>query len=81
MPPGTYYLKAQAAGYAPYQSQPFEVRVGSGVHANLELKRQADWRDRLNWQDLLLVVFGAALSYNFYSDRKLRRKLREKGGT
>jgi len=76
VPPGSYYLKVEAAGYSAYQSDPFDVTVGSGVHMNLELKRQADWKDQINWQNLLLVVFGVALFYNFYSDRKARRKLK-----
>lgn len=81
VPPGSYYLKAEAAGYTTLQSDPFDVVVGSGVHMNLELKRQADWKDQLNWQNLLLVVFGVALFYNFYSDRKERKRRKKGQGT
>lgn len=78
VPPGSYYLKAEATGHTKYQSDPFDVVVGSGVHMNIELQRQADWREQITWQNVLLAVFGIGLFYNFYSDRKERRRRKRK---
>ncbi|MDD3007140.1 MAG: carboxypeptidase regulatory-like domain-containing protein, partial [Candidatus Pacebacteria bacterium] len=77
VPYGKYYLVVLADGYEDYQSEPFDITAGSGVHMNLELIPQSDWKDNLTWQNILLVVFGIALFYNFSRDRRLRRKLRK----
>jgi hypothetical protein len=74
VPPGSYYLKVEAPGYAPYQGEPFDVQAGNGVHTNLELIPKKDWKTQLTWERILLLAFGIALVYNFYSDRKARRK-------
>ncbi|MFA7171382.1 MAG: hypothetical protein WC180_05285, partial [Candidatus Paceibacterota bacterium] len=78
VPPGSYYLEVETAGYTAYQSEPFDVTTGGGVHMNLEIKRQTNWKDQITWQNVLLVVFGIGIFYNFHRDRKLRRKLKVK---
>ena len=47
VPEGFYYLKVEHILYAQWQSDPFEVQQGSGVHTNIELKSK-------NW---LLSIF------------------------
>jgi len=74
VPPGTYYLEVDAEGYTPYKSDPFDVSVGSGVHMNLEVVKELGWKDKFDWQNLLLIVFGIAIFYNFYGDYKVRKR-------
>jgi hypothetical protein len=76
VPPGTYYLEAKVDGYTNYQGKPFDVTAGNGIHTNIEVVPIKDWKNELTWQNILLVVFGIALFYNFYRDRKLRKKLK-----
>ncbi len=81
VPPGSYYLEAEAEGYLPYRSEPFEVVTGSGMHMNIRIEKETTWKEYLIWQNVLLAVFGVSLFYNFYSDRKERkRRKREETG-
>jgi hypothetical protein len=77
VPPGSYYLKVEAPGYAPYQGQPFDVRAGNGVHTNLELIPHKDWKDSLIWQNVLLTIFGVIILGDAYATWKRRRKRKE----
>lgn len=74
VPPGFYYITAEAPGYLPYNGKPFEVRADeSGVHLNIELKTEFGWFKAIDWRTVLLVIVTMLLFYNFYKDR--RRKL------
>ena len=73
VPAGTYYLTIEAPGYLDYQGRPFQVREGSGVHENIELKSKYWWLKVINWQTIALVIVIILLFYNFYRD-KMRRK-------
>ena len=48
VPEGYYYLKVEHMLYADVQTEPFEVKQGSGIHTNIELKSK-------NW---LLSIFS-----------------------
>ena len=69
MPNGFYYLKVDAPGYLSYDGKPFEVREGSGVHINIELRTKYWFLKVVDWKTLLLVVVLLLLGYNFYKDR------------
>ncbi len=69
VPEGYYYLIVDAPGYTSYIGKPFEVKEGSGVHTNIELKEKYWWLKVLDWKTLLLVLVIALLGYNFYKDR------------
>ena len=70
VPEGTYYLKVEAPNYLAYQSEPFEVKRGNGVHINIEMKTKYGWLKGLDWKVILLILVTILLAYNFYRDRK-----------
>jgi len=74
VPEGYYYLKVEAPGYLVNEGKPFQVKEGSGVHINIELKTKYWWLNIIDWQTILLVVAIILLLYNFYRD-KIREKL------
>ncbi len=69
VPEGHYYLKVDAPGYASYDGKPFEVKEGSGVHINIELKTKYWWLSFFDWKTILLTIVILLLLYNFYRDR------------
>ena len=69
VPPGTYYISVRASGYEPYESEPFPVVIGSGVHQNIELIREGGILRRINWIVVVGVFLTFSLLYNFYRDR------------
>ncbi len=69
VPNGYFYLKVDAPGYVSYDGKPFEVKEGSGVHINIEMKTKYWWLSLLDWKTVLLVVIVIMLLYNFYRDR------------
>ena len=73
---GSYYLTVEASGYLPYQGEVFQVKGGTGVHENIELKAQYWWLKAFDWKFIALIVFGLLLFYNFYRDR-LRKRFHE----
>ncbi len=74
VPNGYYYLKVDAPGYLSYDGKPFEVKEGSGVHVNIELKTKYWFLNVVDWKTLLLVVVILLLIYNFYKDRIRERR-------
>ena len=74
VPEGSYYLKAETPGYLVYESKPFQVREGSGIHMNIELKSKYWWLKVFDWKIIVMIVFGLLLLYNFYRD-KIRGRL------
>lgn len=74
VPEGYYYLKAEAPGYLVYDGKPFQVKEGSGIHINMELKTKYWWLNIVDWKTILLVVVIILLLYNFYRD-KIRERL------
>lgn len=74
VPEGFYYLKVEAPGYLPYDGKPFEVREGSGVHINIELKGKYWYVKVIDWKTLLLIAIIFMLLYNFYRDRVRERE-------
>jgi hypothetical protein len=77
VPPGKYYLKIEHSDYYPHQSEIFEVKEGSGVHMNIELKVKGGWFKMIDWKILLIIIFGILLFYIFYRD-KIRERLFKK---
>jgi len=69
VPPGMYYLKVEAPKYPTYQSETFQVKEGSGIHKNIELKTKYWWLRIVDWKIVVLIVFGILLLYNFYRDK------------
>ncbi|MCK4454596.1 carboxypeptidase regulatory-like domain-containing protein, partial [Candidatus Parcubacteria bacterium] len=80
VPEGTYYLKVEADRYLDFQTEPFEVKEGEGIHQNIELEK-GFWQG-LDWRIIAIVSLAIIstitlmlLLYNFYHDRKFRKKL------
>ena len=71
---GYYYLKVDAPGYLSYDGKPFEVKEGSGVHINIELKTRYWFFKIVDWKTLLLIIVIIMLMYNFYKDRMRDKK-------
>jgi len=74
VPEGYYYLKVEAPGYLVYESKPFQVKEGSGIHINIELKTKYWWLKIIDWKMIIMIIFGVLLLYNFYRD-KIREQL------
>lgn len=74
VPKGFYYIKVDAPGYLSYDSKPFLVAEGSGVHINIELKNRYWWTKIVDWKTVLLITVILLLLYNFYRD-KMREKI------
>jgi hypothetical protein len=74
VPEGMYYLKAEAKKYSVYESEPFQVESGRGVHMNIELKSKYSWLKIFDWKIVSLLFVVILLSYNFYRD-KIRENL------
>src|SRR3989344_3375804 len=73
VPEGYYYLKVDSPGYLSYDGKPFEVKEGSGIHINIELKTKYWFLNIVDWKTILLVAVVLMLLYNFYRD-KIREK-------
>jgi len=76
VPEGSYYLKVEASGYPIYEGESFEVKEGSGIHFNIELKGKYWWLKVIDWKVILSLVVFALLLYNFYRDRKRNKKIK-----
>lgn len=76
VPEGSYYLKVEAPGYLIYDGKPFQVKEGSGVHVNIELKTKYWWLKVVDWKTILLIAVILLLLYNFYRDKIRERLLR-----
>jgi hypothetical protein len=73
VPEGYYYLKVDAPGYLSYDGKPFEVKEGSGVHINVEMKTKYWWLKIADWKTVLLAIVVLMLLYNFYKDKMRER--------
>ncbi len=78
VPEGYYYLKAETPGYLAYDGKPFQVKEGSGIHINIELKTKYWWLKIVDWKTILLAVVIILLLYNFYRDKIRERLARSK---
>lgn len=78
VPEGYYYIKAETPGYLVYDGKPFQVKEGSGVHVNIELKTKYWWLNIVDWKTILLAVVIILLLYNFYRDKIRERLARSK---
>jgi len=76
VPAGSYYIKAEAAGYHPYQSDIFEVSEAKNVHLELELKAKLGWKNILTWERALLILLFGLIIYNFYRGRRKKYNLK-----
>jgi len=76
VPAGSYYIKAEAAGYHPYQSDIFEVSEAKNVHLELELKAKLGWKNILTWERALLILLLGLIIYNFYRGRRKKYNLK-----
>ena len=74
VPDGFYYLKVDAPGYLSYDGKPFEVKEGSGIHINIELKTKFWFLNIVDWKTFLLAAVILLLLYNFYRDKKRERQ-------
>ncbi|MDP3057375.1 MAG: carboxypeptidase-like regulatory domain-containing protein [bacterium] len=75
VPAGSYYLKAEAPGYYPHQSDNFAVSEAGNVHMNLELKPKfslaRDWEMiAIAGLAIVALILAYFLAYNFYQDRR-----------
>ncbi|MCX6724167.1 MAG: hypothetical protein NT155_03305 [Candidatus Staskawiczbacteria bacterium] len=70
VPEGYYYLKVDAPGYLSYEGEPIQVKSGSGVHVNVELKTKYWFLQLIDWKTILLIAVVLLLLYNFYQDKR-----------
>ena len=75
-PQGTYYLKVEASGYPAYQSDVFEVKEGSGIHQNIELKTKYWWLGIIGWERAVLILVVLLLLLNFWRDKMRKRTMK-----
>ncbi|MBU2539600.1 hypothetical protein KJ786_00340 [Patescibacteria group bacterium] len=75
VPEGFYYLKVEAPGYLFYDGKPFQIKEGSGVHINIELKTKYWWLRVIDWKTALLIILILLIGYNFYRD-KIRDRIK-----
>ena len=61
VPKGTYYLTVEAPNYTSYQSEPFTVQEGTGIHKNIELKSNFKKSIFAYWKYLSLLLIIAVL--------------------
>lgn len=73
VPEGYYYLTVNAPGYLSYDGKPFQVKEGSGVHVNIELKTKYWWLKIVDWKTVLLIIVVILLFFNFYRDKARER--------
>jgi hypothetical protein len=59
-----------------YDGSPIQVKSGSGIHVNVELKTKYWFLNMVDWKTLLLIIVVLLLAYNFYKD-KIRDKKHE----
>ena len=76
VPGGFYYIKAEAPGYLTYLGKPFQVKEGSGIHFNIELRSKYWWLKIIDWKMILIALVMILLLYNFYRDTRRERMLR-----
>ena len=74
VPEGYYYLKVEAPGYLPYDGKSFQIKEGSGVHVNIELKTKYWWLKIVDWKTILLILVIILLLFNFYRDKMRERR-------
>lgn len=78
VPEGKYYITAERNGYQSYKSASFEVREGSGVHFNIEL-RGSGWFAKLDWTTVLLsliiLILGSTFAGYAIHEHMLKRGL------
>ena len=63
----------EVPGYLAHRGKVFQVKEGTPVHANIELKTKNWWLKMVDWKTALLSVVVLLLLYNFYRD-KIREK-------
>lgn len=66
VPEGSYYIKIDAPGYQTYEGKVFEVKEGSGIHSNIELKTKYWWVVYFDWKNIVIAFAIIILLYNFY---------------
>ena len=76
VPEGKYYLSVSSVNYLPYKSEEFEVKVGEGIHKNIELKKEAE-RFLINWKYsvpcIILILAMTILAGVFYKYKMLKK--------
>lgn len=77
VPEGFYYLKVEAPGYLTFESKPFQIEEGQGIHLNIELKTKYWWLKIVDWKTIILVLVILFLAYNFYCDKIRERRLKK----
>jgi hypothetical protein len=85
VPPGRYFLLAEADGYDAHQGDTFDVVEGRGVHMNIELVPSSrlfgDVGRGLIILIIVIVVINFAtislLAYNFYRDKAREQQLKK----
>ncbi|HSR89375.1 MAG TPA: LamG-like jellyroll fold domain-containing protein [Candidatus Udaeobacter sp.] len=76
VPPGKYYITAEAKGYKSYKSDQFDVKEGAGVHFNIEMIEIRQWyKTFIDWKMLIIIIFGIALLVDFIKGRRSRKTL------
>ena len=69
VPAGSYYIAVEAAGYAPYRGEAFDVSEGAGVHQNIRMQPSVGWFPAVDWKTILIGVAVLLLLYNVYRSR------------
>jgi len=61
VPPGDYYIKVETKDYKDYQSSPFKVEQGAGVHMNIELKTKNWWGKLFSAQNIIIILLSIVI--------------------
>ncbi len=70
VPEGTYYLAVEAADYSFYQSEPFTIQEGFGIHQNIKLKSKNAWLKIIDWKVIAILLLFVLVVWNFWRDKK-----------
>lgn len=73
---GTYYMTVKAAGYLSYQSDPFIIQEGAGVHQNIELKAKGGWLKTIDWKVIAIFLLFILVVWNFWRDRRINLNIK-----
>jgi hypothetical protein len=87
VPPGYYYIEVESSSYSSYSGKPFQIKNGTGVNVNVELKPITWWTGLFSIDRILMIlaaafiillsVLIASVSFYFVRHGKLKHSFRK----
>ena len=74
VPGGMYYTQVSAPGYLSYETKPYQVEDGGGIHLNIELRQKNWWLKLIDWRTGVLILALAALALNVWRNGRRIKK-------